>query len=100
MDWFNRVLFRREISANCGTSHDGGEHCCKTGPRNATACKKFWKTPQCQNRQRAERCVRNVGTSDAGGATGKQAQYGRGSRLGAGILAPENSSDCGSPGGT
>src|SRR6266566_6612140 len=59
-------------------------------------CAKGFGRCQCQNRQRAQRCFWNVGTSDAGGATGKQAQCGTGSRLGAGIVAAENSSDCGS----
>ena len=33
MAWFNRVLSLHETSANCGISHDGGERCCKTGPK-------------------------------------------------------------------
>src|SRR5438034_5341350 len=72
----------------------------QNGTQERNRVQKVLGRRQCQNRQCAQRCFRNVGASDAGGAAGESAQSRTDGRFGSRNVAAENPSDCGSAGRT
>src|SRR5215471_5045160 len=73
---------------NAKTTDIDATRCLGTEP-----CAKDFGRRQCQDRQCADKCFRDVRAGDAGSITRKQTQYRRDGGLGARSITPENSSD-------